>query len=100
MKTSKPLFWRALLIVLLVAIPPGCGAGGGKAQFDTADILALFFAGDPSPLRDIDPPGEERVWPDDQSFEIVTFRSVARYAFDLLSNAAKPGSEVGLFAPN
>ncbi|MCA9314903.1 MAG: hypothetical protein H6806_11990 [Planctomycetes bacterium] len=48
MKTSKPLFWRALLIVLLVAIPPGCGAGGGKAQFDTADILALFFAGDPS----------------------------------------------------
>ena len=38
--------------------------------------------------------------PDDQRFEIVTFRSVARYAFDLLSNAAKPGSEVGLFAPN
>lgn len=35
--------------------------------------------------------------PDETSFEIVTFRSVARYAFDLLSNAARRGSEVGLF---
>lgn len=36
--------------------------------------------------------------PDETSFEIVAFRSVAQYVFDLLSNAAKPGSEVGLFA--
>jgi sarcosine oxidase, subunit gamma len=37
--------------------------------------------------------------PDETSFEIVVFRSVARYAFDLIANAARPGSEVGLFAP-
>jgi sarcosine oxidase, subunit gamma len=37
--------------------------------------------------------------PDEESFEIVVFRSVARYAFDLIANAARPGSEVGLFAP-
>ena len=30
--------------------------------------------------------------------EVIAFRSVALYVFDLLSNAAKPGSEVGLFA--
>ncbi|SMH30654.1 sarcosine oxidase subunit gamma [Maritimibacter sp. HL-12] len=37
--------------------------------------------------------------PDETSFEIFVFRSVARYAFDLIANAARPGSEVGLFAP-
>lgn len=36
--------------------------------------------------------------PDEASAEVIVFRSVARYAFDLLSNAARPGSEVGLFA--
>ena len=35
--------------------------------------------------------------PDETSFEVVVFRSVARYGFDLLANAARPGSEVGLF---
>jgi len=30
-----------------------------------------------------------------QSFHIVTFRSVAQYAFDVLKTAAMPGSEVG-----
>ncbi|MEM1386426.1 MAG: sarcosine oxidase subunit gamma family protein [Pseudomonadota bacterium] len=29
--------------------------------------------------------------------EVFCFRSVARYAFDLLANGAKPGSEVGYF---
>lgn len=37
--------------------------------------------------------------PDAESFEIVVFRSVARYAWDLIANAARPGGEVGLFAP-
>lgn len=32
------------------------------------------------------------------TFEVIAFRSVAGYVFDLLSNAAKPGSEVGHFA--
>lgn len=32
------------------------------------------------------------------TFEVIAFRSVAVYVFDLLSNAAKPGSEVGHFA--
>ena len=31
------------------------------------------------------------------AFEVIAFRSVARYVFDLLSNAAKPGSAVGHF---
>ncbi len=35
--------------------------------------------------------------PDEQSIEVIAFRSVARYVFDLLSTAAKPGSEVGVF---
>ncbi len=34
---------------------------------------------------------------DETSFEIVCFRSVARYAFDILKAAATPGSEVGYF---
>lgn len=34
---------------------------------------------------------------DDETFQIVCFRSVAQYAFDLLRIAAQPGSEVGLF---
>lgn len=34
---------------------------------------------------------------DDETFELICFRSVAGYVFDLLSNAAKPGSEVGAF---
>lgn len=35
--------------------------------------------------------------PDETSFEVIAFRSVADYVFGLLSNAAKPGGEVGLF---
>jgi sarcosine oxidase subunit gamma len=35
--------------------------------------------------------------PDAESFEIVCFRSVAQYMFDLLSNAARTGGEVGVF---
>ncbi len=34
---------------------------------------------------------------DGQTFEIVCFRSVAQYVFDLLKVAAQPGSEVGYF---
>ena len=35
---------------------------------------------------------------DDGSFHVICFRSVARYVFDLLQEAARPGSEVGLFS--
>lgn len=35
--------------------------------------------------------------PDETSFQVIAFRSVADYVFKLLSNAARPGSEVGLF---
>jgi sarcosine oxidase subunit gamma len=35
--------------------------------------------------------------PDETSFEVIAFRSVADYVFGLLSNAARPGGEVGLF---
>tara|TARA_R110002094_G_scaffold2207_2_gene9291 strand:+ start:627 stop:1196 length:570 start_codon:yes stop_codon:yes gene_type:complete len=35
--------------------------------------------------------------PQEQTFQIVCFRSVARYVFDVLSMAAQPGSEVGHF---
>lgn len=38
------------------------------------------------------------VWLHDaETFRIVTFRSNAKYAFDLLKIAAQPGSEVGVF---
>jgi sarcosine oxidase subunit gamma len=33
-------------------------------------------------------------WAEDGGFTVVTFRSVARYAFDLLANAARPGSAI------
>lgn len=33
----------------------------------------------------------------EEAFELVCFRSVAQYVFDLLSGAARPGSEVGWF---
>lgn len=35
--------------------------------------------------------------PDDETFQIICFRSVAQYTFDLLKIAAQPGSEVGHF---
>lgn len=35
---------------------------------------------------------------DDQTVQIICFRSVAQYVFDLLSMAAQPGSEVGHFS--
>lgn len=35
--------------------------------------------------------------PDETSFEVIAFRSVADYVFKLLAGAAKPGGEVGLF---
>lgn len=39
------------------------------------------------------------IWMQDEGVvQIVCFRSVAQYAFDLLRNAATPGSEVGLFS--
>jgi sarcosine oxidase subunit gamma len=39
------------------------------------------------------------IWMQDEGvMQIVCFRSVAQYAFDLLKNAATPGSEVGLFS--
>ncbi|MEO9629184.1 MAG: sarcosine oxidase subunit gamma, partial [Sulfitobacter sp.] len=34
---------------------------------------------------------------EDGVFEVICFRSVAQYMFDLLSVAAQPGSEVGHF---
>ena len=34
---------------------------------------------------------------DDETFEIICFRSVAAYVFDLLKVAAQPGSHVGYF---
>lgn len=34
---------------------------------------------------------------DDETFEIICFRSVAAYVFDILRTAAIPGSEVGFF---
>ncbi|MCK8462628.1 sarcosine oxidase subunit gamma [Aliiroseovarius sp. S1339] len=33
---------------------------------------------------------------DDQTAELICFRSVAQYAFDLLKDAVQPGSEVGI----
>lgn len=35
--------------------------------------------------------------PQEECFQIICFRSVAQYAFDVLKVAAQPGSEVGLY---
>jgi sarcosine oxidase, subunit gamma len=66
-----------------------------------ADVLAKLTPADPAALA----PGELRrsrlaqvaaaFWVADGGFTVVTFRSVARYAFDVLANAARPGSEIG-----
>jgi len=36
-------------------------------------------------------------WRVEEGFEVVVFRSVARYAFDVLATAARAGGEVGAF---
>ncbi|MGJ8547197.1 MAG: sarcosine oxidase subunit gamma [Sulfitobacter sp.] len=36
---------------------------------------------------------------DEETFEIICFRSVGQYVFDLLKVAAQPGSDVGIYAP-
>jgi sarcosine oxidase subunit gamma len=86
---------------------------------EVSDARAVFrLTGDPDALRevlakltpaDLAPgvfePGEVRrtrlgqvaaaFWIEDGGITLVCFRSVARYVFDLLSNAAAPGAEVG-----
>jgi sarcosine oxidase subunit gamma len=37
-------------------------------------------------------------WIEGEGFTVVAFRSVGQYVFDLLSVAAAPGGEVGLWA--
>ncbi len=73
---------------------------------DAREVLAKLTPADVSP-RGLQP-GECRrtrlaqvpaaVWMlDEATFEVICFRSVARYVFDLLKSAAMPGSEVGYF---
>ncbi len=38
-------------------------------------------------------------WMEEDSITIICFRSVADYVFNLLKNAAEPGSEVGYLVP-
>jgi len=76
------------------------------AGVDAREVIAKLSPADVSPegLQ----PGECRrtrlsqvpaaVWMrDETTFEVICFRSVARYVFDLLKSAARPGSEVGHF---
>ena len=60
-------------------VAPGAFGPGQMRRTRLAQVAAAFYM------------------PDEHSFEVIAFRSVATYVFDLLSNAAKPGSEVGLF---
>ncbi|GAB5446186.1 sarcosine oxidase subunit gamma [Gymnodinialimonas sp.] len=39
------------------------------------------------------------LWIEGDTATVICFRSVAQYAFDLLSNAAAPGGDVGYFTP-
>ena len=69
------------------------------AKLSPANLApAAFGPGEMRRTRLAQVPGAFHM-PDETSFEIVVFRSVARYAFDLIANAARPGGEVGLFAP-
>jgi len=90
---------------------------------NVSDARAVFrLSGNPAALReaiaklcpvDMTPgafgPGEIRrtrmaqipaaLWmPTEDSVQVICFRSVAEYAFNLLKGAAAPGSEVGLFS--
>lgn len=61
------------------AVAPGAFGPGEMRRTRLAQVPAAFHM------------------PDETTFEVIAFRSVARYVFDLLSNAARPGSEVGHF---
>jgi sarcosine oxidase subunit gamma len=89
---------------------------------EVSDARAVFrLTGDPARVRevlarltpaDVSPgafaEGEARrtrlgqtaaaFWIEDGGVTLVAFRSVARYVFDLLSNAAAPGAEVGYWS--
>lgn len=60
-------------------VAPGAFAPGQFRRTRLAQVAAAFHM------------------PDETSFEIVCFRSVARYVFDLLSVSAREGGEVGVF---
>lgn len=97
-------------------------AGHHHLAVDVSDARAVFaLEGEPGAMRDVLakltpadlsasalPVGEIRrtrlaqvsaaIWFQDESrAEVICFRSVAQYVFDLLRNAADPGSEVGYF---
>lgn len=62
-----------------VALAPGAFEPGELRRTRLAQVPAAF-------------------WMEQGGFTLVCFRSVARYAFDLLAGAAAPGGEVGHFA--
>ena len=71
----------------------GTGAREVLAKLSPADVFALA-PGQMRRTRLAQVAGAFHML-DDTTFEVVCFRSVAGYVFDLLCNAAKPGSEVG-----
>jgi len=96
-------------------------AGTHHLAVDVSDARAMFVLSGPAVREvvaklcpvDMDPgqfgPGKIRrtrmaqipaaVWmPKEGEIRVICFRSVAQYAFDLLKDAAKPGSEVALFS--
>lgn len=83
-----------------------------RAVFRVSGTLAREVVGKLAPV-DLDPkaftPGMFRrtrlaqvpaaFWMrDDQTFQVICFRSVGQYVFDVLKVAAQPGSEVGVYA--
>jgi len=76
------------------------------AGLDAREVIAKLSPADVSPAAFA--PGQLRrtrlaqvpagFWmPDETTFNVICFRSVAQYAFDLLRVAAAPGSEPGYF---
>jgi sarcosine oxidase, subunit gamma len=109
-----------LLVMPRDQVPPALDAivkalaGQHHLAVDVSDARAVFRIEGPQAadvLRKLTPadlgriePGEVRrsrlaqiaaaFWAEDGGWTVVTFRSVARYAFDLMANAARTGSEL------
>ncbi len=73
----------------------GPAAFEGIAKLSPADLRG-FAPGDFRRSRLAQAPAAFHM-PDRESFEIIAFRSVAGYVFDLLANAVRTGAEVGFF---
>jgi len=78
-RVTGPLLREVLAKLTPADVSPAMLSSGQLRRTRLGQVPAAFY------LRDA------------ETVEIICFRSVAQYVFDLLANAARPGGEVGLF---